>query len=66
MFQNKKECIDSSKNTSENSKLDIMLLLDVTGSMSSWIDICKKNLKTIVDNVISLNKNLDIRLSFIG
>jgi hypothetical protein len=34
-----------------NKDLDIMFIIDCTGSMGSWIDACKKEIKSIIDCV---------------
>ena len=37
----------------ESLEIDILLTLDCTGSMGGWIEQCKKNLKEIIDTVVS-------------
>jgi hypothetical protein len=49
----------STKEGSSNQKsLDLLLLLDCTGSMSSWIQRSKDTLKEIIDAVKSSNPSL--------
>ena len=56
-----------SRSASKASKtLDLCLLLDCTGSMSSWIQRSKDTLKEIIDNVKSDNPDLDVRVCFVG
>jgi len=52
-----------------NPTLELALLMDCTGSMSSWITKAKETLKEIIDNVIEECKeegNLKVRVSFVG
>lgn len=60
-------------NTKKNAKgksqeiLELGLLLDCSGSMSSWIERAKKTLQEIVDNIVkSSGGNLKVRVAFIG
>ena len=47
-------------------KLDLCLLLDCTGSMSSWIQRSKDTLNEIIDTVKANNPGLFVRVSFVG
>ena len=40
--------------------------MDVTASMGSWIVRAKEKLKEIIDNVIESNKEMKVRVSFVG
>lgn len=51
---------------SSNKTLDLCLLLDCTGSMSSWIQRSKDTLREIIDNVKADNPELDVRVCFVG
>jgi len=44
----------------------LCLLLDCTGSMSSWIERSKNTLKEIILNVKKENQALTVRVCFIG
>jgi hypothetical protein len=56
-----------SRSASKSSKiLDLCLLLDCTGSMSSWIQRSKDTLKEIIDNVRADNPDLEVRVCFVG
>ena len=51
----------------EKEILEIGLLLDCTGSMSSWIYRAQETLKTIVDDAVdSCDGKLRVRVCFIG
>lgn len=56
----------ASKASKSSKTLDLCLLLDCTGSMSSWIQRSKDTLKEIIDNVKSDNPDLDVRVCFVG
>lgn len=49
----------------ENS-LDVLLLLDCTASMGSWIERSKDTLKGIIENVKLDYAGLNVRVGFIG
>ena len=46
--------------------LEVCLLLDCTGSMSSWIQRSKDTLAGIIKNIKSEHVGLTVRVSFIG
>ena len=46
--------------------LDLGLLLDVTSSMSSWIQRSKETLKSIVEDIKKSNTELKVRVCFVG
>ena len=46
--------------------LDLCLMLDMTGSMSSMIEASKKKLVSIIDNVVNESENLQVRAAFVG
>jgi len=46
--------------------LDLVFLLDVTGSMSPWIDICREKLFSIVEYAKEIQENTVLRVGFIG
>ena len=53
--------------TREGAKtLDLCLILDCTGSMSSWIQRSKNTLREIIDHVKNENKNLTVRVAFVA
>ena len=58
---------DVSTLNEEKEILDIGLLLDCTGSMSSWIKRAQQTLNTIVDDAVqSCDGKLRVRVSFVG
>mmetsp|Transcript_26853 Transcript_26853/g.29279 ORF Transcript_26853/g.29279 Transcript_26853/m.29279 type:complete len:670 (-) Transcript_26853:21-2030(-) len=48
------------------ASLDIVFLLDCTGSMSSYIEATKTNITEFVTNIKSLHPGVSLRLAFIG
>jgi len=56
----------ASKASKSSKVLDLCLLLDCTGSMSSWIQRSKDTLKEIIDNVKADNPELEVRVCFVG
>lgn len=46
--------------------LDMMFIIDCTGSMGSWIDACKKEIKAIIDCVRNQHFNIKIRTSIVA
>ena len=46
--------------------LEVCLILDCTGSMWQWIQRSKETLSTIIDQVVNENKDLTVRVSFVG
>jgi hypothetical protein len=46
--------------------LDMMFIIDCTSSMSSWIDACKQEIKSIIDSVRNQHFNMKIRVSIVG
>lgn len=47
-------------------ELDVMFIIDCTGSMSSWIDAAKNEIKSIIEYITAENESIDVRMSFIG
>ena len=50
----------------KDTNLDIMFIMDLTGSMSTWLNEAKKNIKNIIEEIIDNNPGSKIRMSFIG
>ena len=50
---------------SEDS-LDLALICDCTGSMSSWMTRAKETIQSIIDNVLSSHSGLKVRIAFVG
>jgi hypothetical protein len=50
----------------ERTELDLMFIMDITGSMASWIEAAKKELFYILDFVDQSFPNTKIRISFVG
>lgn len=47
-------------------ELDVMFIMDCTGSMASWIDASKKELKNIISCITEQHQGLKIRISFVA
>jgi len=65
----KKEVVPPKKNLPAKSStklLDLCLILDCTGSMSSWIQRSKDTLKQIIESVINENSGLTVRAAFVA
>ena len=41
------------KITNSGRSLDMMFIMDCTGSMSSWIRTCKDEIRSIIDGVVT-------------
>ena len=50
----------------KDTNLDIMFIMDLTGSMGIWLNEAKKNIKKIIEEIIDNNPGSKIRISFIG
>ena len=50
----------------KDTNLDIMFIMDLTGSMSIWLNEAKKNIKKIREEIYDNNPGSKIRISFIG
>lgn len=46
--------------------LDLALVCDCTGSMSSWMTRAKETLQSIINNVLSSHEGLSVRIAFVG
>ena len=46
--------------------LDVMFIMDCTGSMSSWIDASKKELSSIISCITDQHQGIQFRISFIA
>jgi len=47
-------------------KVDLAFIIDATGSMSSYIDAVKRNIREVVSKVLSTNGNLNLRLAVVA
>ena len=50
----------------KDTNLDIMFIMDLTGSMSIWLNEAKKSIKNIIEEITDNNPGSKIRISFIG
>jgi len=50
----------------KDTNLDLMFIMDLTGSMSIWLDEAKKSIKTIIEEITENNPGSKIRVSFVG
>jgi len=46
--------------------LDLMFIIDCTGTMTPWISACRNELSKIVENILEKNPYSKIRVSFVG
>ena len=46
--------------------LDVMFIMDCTGSMSPWIEAAKREIKSIIDCLRNQFFNINIRVSIVG
>merc|ERR1719361_44898 len=46
--------------------LDLCLIMDCTGSMSSWMTHCKETLGSVIDDTIQKDPDCKVRVSFVG
>ena len=49
-----------------STSLDLLFMIDLTGSMGPYIDDAKNNLISIMNNIIEKSPGIDINLGFIG
>jgi hypothetical protein len=52
--------------TKSDKDLDLMFIMDCTGSMGSWISTCQKEIIKIVGKIIDENSGCKVRVSFVG
>ena len=50
----------------KDTNLDIMFIMDLTGSMGIWLNETKKSVKRIIEEITDNNPGSKIRISFIG
>ena len=50
----------------QDTNLDLMIIMDLTGSMGIWLDEAKNNIKNIIEEITDNNPGSKIRISFIG
>ena len=50
----------------KDANLDIMFIMDLTGSMGIWLNETKKSVKKIIEEITDNNPGSKIRISFIG
>ena len=50
----------------KDTNLDIMFIMDLTGSMGIWLNEAKKSIKNIIEEITDNNPGSKIRISFIG
>jgi len=46
--------------------LDLCLIMDCTGSMSSWIEHCKETLHKVIDATVARDPECKVRTAFVG
>ena len=50
----------------KDTNLDLMFIMDLTGSMGVWLEEAKKSIKNIIEEITDNNPGSKIRISFIG
>ena len=50
----------------KDTTLDIMFIMDITGSMGMWLKEAKENVTNIIDEIVENNPGSQIRISFVG
>ena len=50
----------------KDTTLDIMFIMDITGSMGMWLKEAKENVTNIIDEIFENNPGSQIRVSFVG
>ena len=50
----------------KDTTLDIMFIMDITGSMGMWLKEAKENITNIIDEIFENNPGSQIRISFVG
>jgi len=50
----------------KDTSIDIMFIMDLTGSMGAFLSEAKHNIKKVTEEIIDINPGAKIRLSFIG
>ena len=64
--QRKKKTPKALPSPKKNKTLDLALICDCTGSMSSWMTRAKQTLNKIITNIKKTHKDLKVRTSFTG
>lgn len=57
---------DYEKEIFKDTSIDLMFIMDLTGSMGLWLNEARKNVRLIVEEISDNNPGAKIRLSFIG
>ena len=50
----------------KDTNLDIMFIMDLTGSMGIWLNEAKKSINNIIEEITDNNPGAKIRMSFVG
>ncbi|CAD8065028.1 unnamed protein product [Paramecium sonneborni] len=53
-------------NIKERNMLDVLFIMDCTGSMQKWIDQAKESISSIIDNFNQAVQSTQIRIAFVG
>ena len=65
-IKEKKEKINGEEVGPTLNSLDLALICDCTGSMSSWMERAKDTLRSIINNVLASHEGLHVRIAFVG
>ena len=60
------EYISEVANVEISTSLDLLFIMDITGSMSSYLEEAKSNILSIINGIIDKCPGIDINLGFIG
>ena len=50
----------------KDTNLDLMFIMDLTGSMCPWLHEARENIHTIIEEILDNNPGTKIRVSFVG
>ena len=53
-------------NVEERTSLDLLFIMDITGSMSAYVEQAKKNIINIINKIVDDCPGIDINMGFIG
>lgn len=57
---------DLEERIKKSASIDVVFLLDCTGSMTAYIEATKNNITEFVTNITAMHPNVTLRLAFIG
>ncbi|CAD8120349.1 unnamed protein product [Paramecium sonneborni] len=66
MFFEKSKLEQMKRNIKEQNMLDVVFIMDCTGSMQKWIDQAKESISSIIESFNQAVSETQIRIAFIG